>query len=96
MRTRQGFTLVELLIAMVVFVIVLGGALSFLTAQQRMFQRGSDAMGVLQNLSYGSDNLDSQIRTAGGNAPDAQPPVVYAGPNSSRSDRSSRATPTTR
>jgi prepilin-type N-terminal cleavage/methylation domain-containing protein len=79
MRTRQGFTLIELLIAMVVFVVVLGGALSFLTAQQRMFQKGSDAMGVLQNLSFASDNLDSQIRTAGGNAPDAQPPVVYAG-----------------
>ena len=82
MRTRQGFTITELLIAMVVFVIILGGALSFLTAQQRMFQKGSDAMGVLQNLSYGSDNLYAQIRTAGGNTPDQQPPVVYAGPNS--------------
>jgi prepilin-type N-terminal cleavage/methylation domain-containing protein len=81
MRTRQGFTLVELLVAMTVFVIVLGGALSFLTAQQRMFQKGSDAMGVLQNLSYATDNLDSQIRTAGGNAYDVQPPVVYASPN---------------
>lgn len=81
MRTRHGFTLIELLVAMVVFVIVLGGALSFLTAQQRMFQRGSDAMGVLQNLSFGTDNLDSQLRTAGGNTPDDQPPVVYAGVN---------------
>jgi prepilin-type N-terminal cleavage/methylation domain-containing protein len=79
MRTRQGFTLIELLVAMVVFVVVLGGALSFLTAQQRMFMKGSDAMGLLQNLTFGSDNLDSQIRTAGGNAPDQQPPVVYAG-----------------
>jgi len=79
MRTRKGFTLIELLVAMVIFVIVLGGALGFLTAQQRMFQRGSDAMGVLQNLSYGADNLDSQLRTAGGNTPDQQPPVVYAG-----------------
>lgn len=82
MRTKQGFTLIELLVAMVVFVIVLGGALSFLTAQQRAFQKGSDAMGVLQNLSFGSDNLDSQLRTAGGNTPDMQPPVVYAGPSS--------------
>lgn len=81
MRTRQGFTITELLIAMVVFIVILGGALSFLTAQQRMFQKGSDAMGVLQNLSYGSDNLYAQIRTAGGNTPDQQPPVVYAGAN---------------
>ena len=79
MRTHKGFTLVELLVAMVVFVIVLGGALGFLTAQQRAFQKGADAMAVLQNLSYGADNLDSQIRTAGGNTPDRQPPVVYAG-----------------
>lgn len=79
MRTKRGFTLIELLVAMVVFLIVLGGALGFLTAQQRAFQRGSDAMGMLQNLSYGSDNLDSQLRTAGGNTPDEQPPVVYAG-----------------
>jgi prepilin-type N-terminal cleavage/methylation domain-containing protein len=81
MRTRQGFTLIELLVAMVVFVIVLGGALSFLTAQQRMFMKGSDAMGVLQNLTFGADNLHHQIRTAGGNAPDLQPPVVYASPS---------------
>jgi prepilin-type N-terminal cleavage/methylation domain-containing protein len=81
MRVRKGFTLIELLIAMVVFVIVLGGALGFLMAQQRMFQKGADAMGVLQNLSYGSDNLDSQIRTAGGNTPNQQPPLVYAGPD---------------
>jgi prepilin-type N-terminal cleavage/methylation domain-containing protein len=79
MSIRKGFTLIELLVAMVVFVIVLGGALSFLTAQQRMFQKGSDAMGVLQNLSFASDNLDSQIRTSGGNTPDQQPPVIYAG-----------------
>ena len=81
MRTRRGFTLIELLIAMTVFVVVLGAALGFLTAQQRAFQKGADAMSVLQNLSYATDNLDSQIRTAGGNAHDAQPPVVYAGPS---------------
>jgi prepilin-type N-terminal cleavage/methylation domain-containing protein len=82
MRTKQGFTLIELLVAMVVFVIVLGGALNFLRAQQRMFIKGADAMGMLQNLTFGADNLHHQIRTAGGNAPDNQPPVVYASPSS--------------
>ncbi|MEO7986472.1 MAG: prepilin-type N-terminal cleavage/methylation domain-containing protein [Gemmatimonadales bacterium] len=82
MRKNQGFTLVELLVAMVVFVVVLGGAMGFLIAQSRTFRRGSDDMGVLQNMSFGADNLDGQIRTAGANTVDAQPPVVYASANS--------------
>jgi prepilin-type N-terminal cleavage/methylation domain-containing protein len=81
MRTRHGFTLLELLLALVVMVTVLGGALSFLVSQSRMFRRGGDAMAVLQNLSFGADNLHSQLRTAGANTADDQPPVVYAGPN---------------
>lgn len=82
MRKNQGFTLVELLVAMVVFVVVLGAAMSFLIAQSKSFRRGSDDMGVLQNMSFGADNLDGQIRTAGANTVDAQPPVVYASANS--------------
>ncbi|MGH7500062.1 MAG: prepilin-type N-terminal cleavage/methylation domain-containing protein [Gemmatimonadales bacterium] len=82
MRKNQGFTLVELLVAMVVFVVVLGGAMSFLIAQSRTFRRGSDDMAVLQNMTFGADNLDGQIRTAGANTVDAQPPVVYASANS--------------
>jgi hypothetical protein len=66
---------------MVVFVIVLGAAMSFLVMQSRTFRRGSDDMAVLQNMSFGADNLDGQIRTAGANTVDAQPPVVYASPN---------------
>src|SRR5436190_3806000 len=82
MRTNEGFTLVEMLVAMTVFVIVLAAAMSFLVTQSRTFRRGSDDMGVLQNMSYGADNLDSQLRTTGANTVDAQPPVVYASNNS--------------
>lgn len=82
MRNNKGFTLVELLVAMVVFVVVLGGAMGFLIAQSRSFRRGSDDMGILQNLTFGADNLDGQIRTAGANTVDNQPPVVYASANS--------------
>ncbi len=77
MRARQGFTLIELLLALVVMVIVLGGALEFLTAQSRMFRRGGDAMAVLQNLSFGADNLQNLVRTAGSNTTLTQPPVIY-------------------
>jgi len=82
MRTNKGFTLVELLVAMVVFIVVLGAAMSFLVTQSRTFRRGSDDMGVLQNMSFGADNLDSQLRTAGSNTVDNQPTVVYASANS--------------
>ncbi|HSJ75567.1 MAG TPA: type II secretion system protein [Gemmatimonadales bacterium] len=40
MKSRSGFTLIEMLIAMVVFMGVLGGALSFLRAQSRGFRKG--------------------------------------------------------
>ncbi len=79
MRTDKGFTLVELLVAMVVFVVVLGAAMSFLVAQSKSFRRGSDEMNTLQNMSFGADNLDSQLRTAGSNTVDDQPIVTYAG-----------------
>ncbi|HEY8259176.1 MAG TPA: prepilin-type N-terminal cleavage/methylation domain-containing protein [Gemmatimonadales bacterium] len=81
MRTNKGFTLVELLVAMVVFVVVLAAAMSFLVAQSKTFRRGSDDMGVIQNMSFGADNLDSQLRTAGSNTVDNQPVAVYAGNN---------------
>jgi prepilin-type N-terminal cleavage/methylation domain-containing protein len=81
MRSNKGFSLVELLVAMVVFVVVLGAAMSFLVMQSRTFRRGSDDMGVLQNMSFGADNLDGQLRTAGSNTVDQQPVVVYASDN---------------
>jgi len=81
MRTNKGFTLVELLVAMVIFVVVLGAAMSFLVAQSKSFRRGSDEMNTLQNMSFGADNLDSQLRTAGSNTVDNQPIAVYGGNN---------------
>ncbi len=78
MRNERGFSLVELLVTMVVFTAVLGGAMTFLRSQQRSFHKGADQMGILQNISFGADNLHSQLRTTGANTLDAQPPVVYA------------------
>lgn len=82
MRNRSGFTLVELLIAITVFLIVLAAAMQGLSYQSRGFSRGADEMGILQNLRYGAEQLDQDLRMAGANAPDRQPSVVYAGPNS--------------
>lgn len=79
-QNRRGFSLVELLIAMTVFLIILAAAMQALSYQTRGFSRGADEMGILQNLRYGAEQLDQDLRMAGANAPDRQPSVVYAGP----------------
>jgi len=79
MRNERGFTLVEMLIAMTVFLIVLGGAMSAIGAQSRGFTKGVEEMGLLQNLRYGVDQMRQEFRAAGGNVLDRQPAVIYAG-----------------
>jgi prepilin-type N-terminal cleavage/methylation domain-containing protein len=82
MKRSAGFTLIEMLIAMVVFMAVLGGALSFLRAQAGGFRKGDEEMSTLLNLSYGADHLHAQLRTTGARTLDRQPPIVYASANS--------------
>jgi len=81
MRRQRGFSLVELLIAMTVFLLVLVGTVAAITRQSRGFSKGADEMGVLQNLRYGVDQLQQELRVAGANVPTRQPVVVYAGIN---------------
>jgi prepilin-type N-terminal cleavage/methylation domain-containing protein len=76
----RGLTLVEVLIATAMFLIVLAGALAALGGQTRGFNRGADEMRILQNLRYGVDQLEQELRIAGANVPDDQPPLIYAGP----------------
>ncbi|MEA2722270.1 MAG: hypothetical protein QOH59_41 [Gemmatimonadales bacterium] len=82
MKRRAGFTLIEMMIAMVVFTAVMAGALSFLRAQTRGFRRGDQEMATMLNLSYGADHLHAQLRTAGANVVQRQPLVIYASENS--------------
>lgn len=81
-RNQDGLTLVEMLVSMTVFLIVLAGSLTAIGAQSRGFTKGTDEMGILQNLRYGVDQMEQEIRTAGANVSDRQPAVVYAGTTS--------------
>ena len=81
MRRTAGFTLVEMLLAVVIFTIVMAGAMSFLTTQSRGFRRGDQDMSTLLNLSYGADHLHAHLRTAGANVAFRQPLVVFASGN---------------
>jgi prepilin-type N-terminal cleavage/methylation domain-containing protein len=80
MRNR-GMTLVEVMIALVIFTIILGGALGMLSKQSRGLDRSATDMGMLQNLSFAGSLLEQEIRMAGANVPGRQPALVYAGPS---------------
>ena len=78
---HRGVTLVELLVALIVFAVVTGTAMQFLNTQSSAVRIGNDRMGEVQNLQFGLGMLDQQLRTAGANVPDKQPYLVYAGPD---------------
>ena len=82
MAQRQGMTLIEMMVALVIFALVLASALGALRSQTRGFDRGADEMSVLQNMRFAADLMEQEIRAAGNNLAPNQPPVVYAGVNS--------------
>jgi prepilin-type N-terminal cleavage/methylation domain-containing protein len=79
MRNQRGMTLIEILIAMTVFLIVLGGVVKAIGSQSQGFRKGSDELGILQNLRYGVDQVEQDLRLAGANVATRQPIVDYAG-----------------
>lgn len=79
MRNQRGMTLIEILVAMTVFLIVLGGVVKAIGSQSQGFRKGSDELGILQNLRYGVDQVEQDLRLAGANTPARQPIVDYAG-----------------
>jgi len=76
---ERGMSLIEMMIALVIFSIIMAGSLSFLSKQSQGFDRSSSEMGMLQNLRFSISILRQEIRMAGANMPPAQPAVVYAG-----------------
>ncbi len=65
MRRAAGFSLVELLVAMVVSGIVVAGALALLTTQQRVFQRSSGERAIQEAGRVALEEITSNLRLAG-------------------------------
>lgn len=77
--SRRGMTLVEMLVALVVFGILITGALSLLEGQVRAFTLGTDRMTVLQNVRFAANVLEKDLRTVGSGVPGNQPFIMHAG-----------------
>ena len=76
---ERGMTLIEMMVALVVFSVVLAGALAFLRAQGRSYSLGSQRVAMLQNTRFALDEMEKDLRTSGAGAPDIQPPLIYLG-----------------
>ena len=56
---RRGFSLIELMIAIVVMAVVLAGTMNFFMGQSRTFRKATTDMVLLQNARFATDLLTS-------------------------------------
>ena len=77
-QLRRGFTLAEVMVALVVFGVVMTAAFSFLLSQSRGFRSMATRTAQIQNGRFGRDIMRQELRTAGTNVTDIQPMLVYA------------------
>jgi prepilin-type N-terminal cleavage/methylation domain-containing protein len=80
-RCRRGFSLVELVIAIVVMAVVLAGTMNFFMGQSRTFRKATTDMVLLQNARFATDLLSEHFRSVGANLTVGQPSVIYADQN---------------
>lgn len=76
MRPRQGFTLVEIVISLVLLLIISGAAVQFLRKQTGLVTRETSRMDALQNAQFAGSQIDRELREAGAGVADAQPMLV--------------------
>lgn len=67
MRTRRGFTMIELLIGMAIAMFVVGALYGLFTIQSRQFMYQDLQMEMHQNLRFATDTLSRSLRMAGFN-----------------------------
>lgn len=75
---ERGFTLPEVLIALLVFSAIMAGVLGVMQRENKMMWRATERMNALQNVRYAADILEQELRTAGAVTLGNQPFVVYA------------------
>ena len=76
-----GFTLAELLVGLTLSGIVLGSMVTFFVTQVKSSRYAGVRIEAIQRGRFGSEMLRRETSLAGAGIPDAQPLVVFAGPN---------------
>jgi len=79
MRRARGMTLIEVLIALVLSGIVLTAAVKFFRALNVSVAGTVDRLDAMQNLRYGVQTVDRELRVAGAGTVESQPTLVYIG-----------------
>ncbi len=76
MRPRRGFTLIEMLLAVLVFAVISGAAVQFMRRQGNLVSRETTRMDALQNAEFAASQMDRELREAGAGVLDVQPMIV--------------------
>ena len=75
---REGVTLIEMMIAIVLFVLVFGLAVPFFRYQARSVSASAGRLDALQNARYAQNAIDRDLRISGIGIVQAQPMIVQA------------------
>lgn len=76
MRARRGFTLLELLMAMMLFLVISGVAVQYMRRQSTLVTRETARLDALQNAQFAASQMERELREAGAGVLDIQPMMV--------------------
>lgn len=79
-RVRRGFTIAELLVAMVLTAILIGAALPFVIGQPRVIAAAAARGDAAQNARFALTTLDRELRMIGTGTTATQPMLIAADP----------------
>lgn len=82
MRSRRGFTLVEMLMAMTLTMVIFSAAIPFFRAQVRALGNDAARVEARQGARFAVAALDRELRVAGLGLAEGQPALVAAHPRS--------------
>jgi prepilin-type N-terminal cleavage/methylation domain-containing protein len=77
---RRGMTLIEMLIALIIFVTAFSVAIPFFRVNARSVSASAGRLDALQNARYAQNSIDRDLRIAGDGIVPSQPLLVQADP----------------